>query len=351
MSVRNHPSSVADEMPSPAVRSSAPRLTFGIYPGSATGSDSPEMLVGRPDEPARIQAALRDLQGDGRPFIVRGYIPFHDSSSARPLTTPTPVDVEQYARDGRRLDVVLQFQSAGGDVEGYVEFVRRQVRRLGPVADSVQVTEEAELHRRTTLARWSFPDVREALVKGVLAAKDEARRLGFDHVKVGFNAVPSFGPNDDFWRDRRARATAVRGCPRLCRPRLLPRRVPTAAADGQPGDLRRMVVAVLRAIRESWMPAAGHPRIRADPRHRERLADQPRTAPTSGRRPCSRRSSARSMTIGATIASPDTIYSTCATPTAPTRTSSTSSDILRDDYTPKPAFEVYRRLIAELGES
>src|SRR5436190_2627767 len=120
----------------------APRLTFGIYPGSATGSDQPQMLVGPPDDPARIQAALGELQGDGRPFLVRGYIPYHDSPSTRPVTSPTPADVEQYARNGRRLDVVLQFQSAGGDVDGYVKFVRQQVRRWGPIADTVQVTEE-----------------------------------------------------------------------------------------------------------------------------------------------------------------------------------------------------------------
>ncbi len=90
----------------------APRLSFGIYPGSGTGVDSLEMQVGPPDEPARIQAALDDLQGDGRPFIVRGYIPYHDASSTRPVTSSTPKDVAQYARDGRRLDVVLQFQSA-----------------------------------------------------------------------------------------------------------------------------------------------------------------------------------------------------------------------------------------------
>jgi hypothetical protein len=66
--------SVAGELPLPRSED-APRLTFGIYPGSITGSDSPHMLVGPPDDPARIQAALGALQGDGRPFLVRGYIP------------------------------------------------------------------------------------------------------------------------------------------------------------------------------------------------------------------------------------------------------------------------------------
>jgi hypothetical protein len=145
-------------------------LTFGIYPGSATGSDQPHMLVGPPDDPARIQAALGALQGDGRPFLVRGYIPYHDASSTRPVTGPTPGDLEQYAQDGRRLDVVLQFQSARGDVAGYVEFVRGQVRRLGPIAASVQVTEEANFTNGPPVIDGTFPNVREALVQGVQAA-------------------------------------------------------------------------------------------------------------------------------------------------------------------------------------
>ncbi len=352
MSVGSQPStsSVAFEMPTPRSEA-APRLTFGIYPGSATGSDSPEMLVGRPDEPVRIQAALDDLQGDGRPFIVRGYIPFHDSTSARPLTKPTPADVEQYSRDGRRLDVVLQFQSAGGDVEGYVEFVRRQVRRLGPVADSVQVTEEANVTDGLPCLDGAFPNVREALVKGVVAAKDEARRLGFDRVKVGFNAVPSFDPNDDFWRvigelGRRPFVEALDYVGLDFFPDVFRR----AAADGQPGDLRRMVVFVLRAIRESWMPAAGIPET--VPIHVTENG-----WPTSPDRPYERQAAALETIIrtihdyrgnyrinryylfdlrDADSSNPDIFY---------------QFGILRDDYTPKPAFEVYRRLIAELGES
>ena len=68
-------SSTMNEMPPPGSAEYAPHLSFGIYPGSATGSDSPEMLVGRPDDPDRIQATLDDLQGHERPLIVRGYIP------------------------------------------------------------------------------------------------------------------------------------------------------------------------------------------------------------------------------------------------------------------------------------
>src|SRR2546425_1247304 len=92
--------------------SAIPRLTFGLYPGSATGSDSSNLVAGPPDDPNRILAALRALQGDGRPLIVRGYEPFCDWPSDRPVTRRTPEDLAQYAGEGRRLDVVVMFQSA-----------------------------------------------------------------------------------------------------------------------------------------------------------------------------------------------------------------------------------------------
>ena len=264
---------------------------------------------------------------------------------------PTPVEVEQYARDGRRLDVVLQFQSGRGDVEGYVEFVRRQVRRLGPIADGVQVTEEANFTDGPPLLDGAFPNVRQALVKGVLAAKDEATRLGYDHLKVGFNAIPSFKPGDDFWPAIGALGgrpfvealdyVGLDFFPGVFRP---------VAADGQPGDLRQMVAVVLRAIRESWMPAAGIPA--SVPIH---VAEN--GWPTSPDRPYERQAVALETIIrtihdyrgnyhvaryqlfdlrDADSANPDIFY---------------QFGILRDDYAPTRAFEVYRRLIAELGES
>jgi hypothetical protein len=348
MSEGSPSSSTTQEMPVPHPEG-APRVVFGIYPGSATGSDSPEMLVGPPDDPARIQAALNELQGNRGTLIVRGYLPFHDATSTRPFTSPTPRDVEQYARDGRRLNVVLQYQSASGDVAGYREFVRDQVRRLGAIADSVQVTEEANFTDGPPLIDGAFPDVRSALVQGVLAANDEARRLGYDHLRVGFNAVPSFNPADDFWRaigdlGRRPFVEALDYVgldffPDVFRP---------AAPDGQPGDLRQMVVSVLRAMRESWMPAAGIPE--SVPLH---IAEN--GWPTSPDRSYERQAAALE-TIIRTIHDHRGRYHITHYQLFDLRDADSSHPdifyqfgILRDDYTPKPAFAVYRRLIAELS--
>ncbi|WP_273842119.1 hypothetical protein [Rubrobacter calidifluminis] len=79
-----------------------------------------------------------------------------------------------------------------------MSFVREQVRRCGALPDDIRLTQEPNL---TTLPilDGAFPNVREALVRGVIPAKDEACRLGYGHLKIGFNAVPTVGPQDAFW--------------------------------------------------------------------------------------------------------------------------------------------------------
>lgn len=337
----------------------APPLTFGIYPGGATGTDAgPDgaghptesgIAAGPPDDPERIHDALRTLQGgEDRPFVVRGYVPFHDPSAPLPATLRTPENVERYARDGRRLDLVAMFHSASGDVGGFVSFVREQVRRYGSLADTVQVTEEANVSNIPVLD-GAYPNVREALVRGVVAVKDEARSKGHDHLKVGFNAAPSFGSGAGFWREigelgGRSFVEAL-GYVGLD---FFPGVFGPAAPDGEPGHLRQMVAGVLRAMREEWMPAAGIPDSvpihvaengwpTGPDRSYERQAEALETVVRAVHEHRGRYNVARYELFDlrdADSSNPDPFY---------------QFGILRDDYAPKPAFEVYRRLVSELG--
>jgi hypothetical protein len=129
-------------------------MEFGIYPGGVTGDDKGDLAAGPADDPAEILAALRALRA-GRPFLVRGYLAFTDPGRHR---TQTPQSLEQYAGEGRRLDVVAQYQSDSGDVAGYLEFVRDILRRLGPVISTLQITEEPNVPGNPTLDGY-YPDV------------------------------------------------------------------------------------------------------------------------------------------------------------------------------------------------
>ncbi|GAA4605667.1 hypothetical protein GCM10023195_19870 [Actinoallomurus liliacearum] len=171
-------------------------LLFGIYPGGATGDDSGGLATGPADDPERIRAALDRLRPDGGTFLVRGYVSFVDADDRREVTQ-APERVEQYAGDGRVLDLVAQYQSHSGDVAGYVDFVRDLVLRHGHRTATLQITEEPNVPGNPTLD-GHYPRVREAVIEGVLAAADEAGRQGFDHLRVGFNTTPLFGPGADF---------------------------------------------------------------------------------------------------------------------------------------------------------
>ncbi|WP_433249457.1 hypothetical protein ACQPYK_02410 [Streptosporangium sp. CA-135522] len=166
-------------------------FVFGIYPGGMIGDDVGGLTQGPADDPRRIIEALSLLQPDGRPFLVRGYVGFADPGDA---SAPAPDRVEQYTGDGRVLDLVAQYQSRSGDVAGYTDFVRDLVRRHGAHTATLQVTEEPNLPTYD----GRHPRVSEALIEGVVAAKDEARRQGMDHLKVGFNTTPLFGPAAGF---------------------------------------------------------------------------------------------------------------------------------------------------------
>ena len=119
-------------------------LIFGIYPGGATGTEEGQATQGPAENPECILRALDQLQGT-KPFIVRAYELYTDGPDVRIQARPTPEHPLQYLQNGRRLDLVVMFQSLSGNVAGYCEFVRQMVRQYGPHCDTMQITEEANL--------------------------------------------------------------------------------------------------------------------------------------------------------------------------------------------------------------
>jgi hypothetical protein len=174
-------------------------LLFGIYPGGVVGDDAGGLAAGPPDDPARITAALDELQGrPGRPFLVRAYAAFDDTTRlGGPHATDVPADAARYAVRGRRLDLVAQYRSAAGDVSGYCAFLRELVAQYGPFTDSLQVAEEPNVTSNPLLDGY-YPAVGEAIVRGVAAARAQARELGLTELRIGINTTPLFGPATSF---------------------------------------------------------------------------------------------------------------------------------------------------------
>jgi hypothetical protein len=188
-------------------------FVFGIYPGGVAGNDAGSLASGVPDDPAAVQTVLDDLQGvDAAPLLVRCYAQFTDEGGPGRTDIAAPARGERYAVNGRLLDLVLQYQSRSGDIEGYAAFVRNAIQRYGVVTRTVQITEEPNVTGNAALD-GDYPGVLRAIVAGVQAANDEALRRGLGHMRIGTNTTPLFGPSAGFFKDlvTLGGATLVRG--------------------------------------------------------------------------------------------------------------------------------------------
>ncbi|MFE3327909.1 hypothetical protein [Streptomyces sp. NPDC059176] len=315
-------------------------LHFGIYPGGILGDDQGIVRPVRSDLPDRITEALDALQGDTATLLVRAYQSF--ATTVTPLEPPTPADPEAYLQRGRKLDLVLQFREPSGELEGWLEFVREAVRTGGPHLASVQICEEPNAD--LPVVDGSIPNVLNALVEGVVAAKQEARALGHS-LAVGFNAVPTFNPADTFWSELGALAddrfrqsldyVGLDFFPDVFRP---------IAAE----QLAEAVTAVLTAFRRTDLPKAGILDSVAI-----RICEN--GWPTGPGRSEQRQAAVLEAVVRtvAALAADLNIdgYSFFALRDADSAGEGLFHrfGLLRDDYTPKPAFETYRRLIEELG--
>jgi hypothetical protein len=331
-------------------------LTFGIYPGGLGVTDDDLVTQGPAEDSAKIEEALRALHGD-HPFLVRGYVHYDDATyrSGR-LTNPPPGPVSatvagpaarvleappapaQYAIGARRLDLVACFREPGADLTGWLAFLREQLRRHGPRLASLQVTEEPDHAGPGGDGR--SPAVRDALVTGVVEARREAVRLGLD-VRIGCNSTLDFDPAQEFWTDLGRRGgdefraaldyVGLDFFPDVFRP------LPAAR-------FAAIVTGALTGFREMSLAAAGIPA--SVPVHITEHGWG-----TGPDRSYERQAEVLDLVVGVVAEHAGRLNIDTYEHFALRDADSDNPDpvfqlgLLRSDYTPKPAFETYRRLI------
>ena len=219
-------------------------MTFGIYAGSAAGTET-GLATGKEDNPEMILHALTQLSKPGETFLIRGYIHYTGDGS---LGYEAPEKVEQYANEDRQLDLVICYRSSKYDEGDWTEAIIGIINRYKNHLYSLQITEEPNL--KTAFAGdGHFDNIEKALLAGVVAAKKEMEKQQLK-IKIGFNAVPSFNPADKFWniigsdefKELREAIDYVGFdfFPDVFRP---------VALDGQPNDLQQSVINVLNYFR------------------------------------------------------------------------------------------------------
>jgi hypothetical protein len=310
-------------------------VIFGIWPGVvAADLVSLKPLGCPPEDPDKTLAALRRLQGTASEFYVRSYRHFGEGSPPRPGAAPAPLRPELYAGQGRLVDLVACYQSPVPDPRGFAGFVRQAVR---DVADwgggKVQVGEE--LNCPAPLDGGS-PGCFEAVGAGVAAALEERDRSGAP-VLVGVNAAGV--PDPVFWdqftgaigpyNTRRLDYVGLDAFPDVFRP------IPYQ-------DLTKAVTSLLQHFR-TVTAGAGVPET--TPIHMTETG-----WPTDDQRTEDTQVQVLTAVADAVLASGTGVQAYewfSLRDGLTTGTWTARFGLLRDDYTPKPAFAAIQQLIAD----
>ena len=299
---------------------------------------------GAPDDLRRLPAILDTLRG-GRKLLLRTYLPFAGEESV-----PAAMSMLQLcAVSGAPWDVVLSFRIDSDDLTGWLRFIRRVVTQFGKSLDTLQITGEPNSSRHSIFMTLA---IRRARTCGGRCATESSPR----------NLPPATAP-------RRSRSVSTQ-CQPSTRPMISGSRSPALARHLSN-----------RSIMSAWistpMSSVGASRRRNSPRRLNRSSGNSETAtspPEESRRafPCASartagprgpvvlmtdparagRSIITRFTLGLRTELNITHYELFGL-----RDADSSNDvsfyqfgIMRDDYTPKPAYETYQRLIRELSD-
>jgi hypothetical protein len=315
-------------------------LRFGIYLGGVSEVHR-EMATGKPDVPEEINSALDLLQGD-KQFLARMYLGFSGTEGdADLMDMPAMPDLARYTWRGRKLDLVLSNWDRRRDLSAWVEFIENVIARYGPYIGCLQICEEPNLYDYPGDGR--FGCAVENILTGVKVAHQKLRQRALG-ASVGFNAVPCSDPNDGFWRQlaRRADSAFINALDYVGL-----NFYPDVAAP-LVGELTSEVARLLTEFREETLRGAGIPG--SVPIHVSENG-----WPTG---PC-RYYTRQAEFIEKSVRTVEEVrgklnithYELFCLRDADTANPDLNHQfgILRDDYSPKPAFETYRKLIAELG--
>ncbi|MCW3013194.1 MAG: hypothetical protein JWO02_286 [Solirubrobacterales bacterium] len=327
-------------------------LQFGIYPGGAAGTVGPSGQV-KPEVAALRLAALEQLRGD-KPFAVHLYESYTRPADGDSVPSWLADQILEYTANGFEVDLVLAYRpvAAAGDSAGFAAFARRRVRQLGGNrgVTSLQVTNEANIAGAPNAADGAYRGASDALVKGVIAAKDEVRRGGFTHLQVGFNWAYGTGKQEaSFWstlgkKGGRTFASAVDWVGLDAYPGTWG---PPLAGATLGAGARSATLDALRALRSNYLPRAG-------------LGDKPLHFSESGYPTGSGRTEQMQVSVLRAVVAAIVDYRQQYDVTAYRWFDLRDADsanpsfesqygITRDDYSPKAGFSAYHDLVATFG--
>lgn len=338
--------SYADDPP----RGGAP-LTFGIGPGVAGQSGTSQTTPVVPERPARRDAAIRRLAGH-HAFVLRLNRLFE--SGGRGAIAAFARLARHYGRLGVQIELQIRYHptaAQNGDLRRWLSFVSAVVRTFGsmPFVTSLQIANEVNIGFSPNTSDGAYRGATTALIEGVIAAKALARRLHDRQLRIGFNYAWRFDPRADaaFWQTLgRQGGAALRRATDWVGVDLYPGTyVPSQPEVVHLGDA---LLEGLAQVRKCYMRVAGFSA-------RTPMRIEETGWPTGPGRSEAAQNRALQAIVGTVNAYRGT-YDITDLRWFDLRDNNSHATgveshfgLLRDDYSPKPAFAVYRRLIARWG--
>ena len=188
----------------PTPKASNAKLRFGIYPGGPAGVIAGPRPAAIPEVQSKIDQRVAQLRG-GRPFVVHLYAQYDGAATPAGAVEEIAREAAHYTRQGVLYEVVLTYRPPTYDVAGYTGYVRRVVARLAGDrrVKAIQVTNEVNQPAAPDASDGAYEGARDALVQGVIAAKEEALARGRADLGIGFNWFYRLDPatEDSFWSE------------------------------------------------------------------------------------------------------------------------------------------------------
>ncbi|MFQ6331276.1 hypothetical protein ACLMAL_34795 [Nocardia sp. CWNU-33] len=185
-------------------------VVWGIGPMESGGGGAQQTTPFTPEDRERADQALRQLKPTGKPFVVRLNRMF--SADGEDGIARYKALVDRYTALGLQVELQVRYHpepADNGNIDKWLDYVRRAVDVFGanPGVTGLQITNEVNITISANTSDGYYLDAEQALVRGVIEAKKQARLRNYSQLGIGFNYAVlqpwlSFaGSTAGFWRD------------------------------------------------------------------------------------------------------------------------------------------------------
>ena len=313
-----------------------------------------------PENESKALKALHRLEPNRRQLVLRLNRLFWSDGQAGIDRFAQRIDA--YAAQGFQSEVQVRYHPPDGhegDMAGWESFVRAAVDQLATRRDSsgrpsvvaMSITNEANFPLSPNTSDGAYDGVLDALVNGIVAARDEAAKVGRPDLALGFTVMWRWNPDSDqrFWEALGSRATpefrsaldyvGLQAYPGLVWP---PAPIPGRSAGDE-------VAEALTLLRDCYMPKAS---LGSDV---SLWITENGYATNLGHTEAQQESDLTSTLdavhrLSGTLGVTDYRYFNLRDNNSHGADLFDAVGLLRDDYSEKPAFATYRSLIRGYGE-